>query len=230
MSPDALPLPWLLGAVRLWAMLRVQPTWRLLVGPWWEAVAAGLGAVLALGLPGPEASASWVAVGALVAIELGVGTVIGLLASLPAYGLLGAAGGAAMVTGALPKPMLALSAAIVCATGLALGIHQPLIAAARETVALVPLGDPLAASLSAATIAGAAHTMLLLALALITPALLAGVVMELAARIVGRGPGAASAVADVAPWLRMAAALVGLGASWSAYSEAWVATLLPAGS
>ena len=40
--------PLALASVRIWALLRVQASWRALVGPSWEAIAAALALGLAL--------------------------------------------------------------------------------------------------------------------------------------------------------------------------------------
>ena len=77
-----------------------------------------------------------------------------------------------------------------------------------------------------ATVALAAHSMTVLALALLTPVLMGCLVADIAARLLGRGPGAADPVAGaLRPWLRVALALTALGASWAAYPEAWVRAL-----
>ena len=226
-------LTWLLATARLFAMLRVQPAWRLAIGPSWTAVALGWAAMLAVtATSGPTSIAlpdapSLVDLAVLVVLELGIGTVLGLLASLPAYALLGAGAGSAAALRAQPGPLVALTVSLVLAVALSLGLHQPLLAAATDTLVWLPLAEPSAATLSVATLAGAAHTMLLLALALVTPVLLAGVTVEVAARLLGRGPGPATGATAIAPWLRLAAALVALGASWSAYAPAWTRALLP---
>lgn len=224
-------LAWLLATARLFAILRVQPAWRLAIGPWWTAVALGLAAMLAVAAV-PVSSAlpevpGLLDAAVLVVLELGVGALLGLFASLPAYALLGAGAGSAVVLRAAPQPLIALTVSIVLATALALGLHQPVLAAATDTLVWLPLGDPWSLGLSPSGLATAAHTMLVLALALVTPVLLAGVTVEIAARLVGRGPGSAAGATSVAPWLRLAAALVALGASWSAYAPAWTRALMP---
>ena len=231
MTPDALPVPLILVSVRLWALLRVAPAWRVVVGPWWNVVAAGLAIALALVIaPSLDAplAASFTELAALVVLELVVGTLLGLLAALPAFALLGASAGSAVIVRSLPGPWVALTAALVLATGLSLGIHHPLLTAALDTFTWLPLAEPTAAPLRLEHLTAAAHTLLVLALALVTPALLAGLVLELVTRLVGRGPGPAAAATDVAPWFRLAAALIALGVSWSVYAPAWTRALLPA--
>jgi len=224
-------LGWGLVAVRLWALFRVHPIWRLAIGPWWNVVAAGLAGIVALGagsaVTTTPVATTWVELGVLVGVELVVGTLLGLLVSLPGYALLGAASSSAVALRTSATPVVGLGVALILATALSLGLHRPLLVGALDTVAVVPLGEPLAAPLTAAAISAAAQTTVLLALALATPALLAGVTFEVAARLVGRGPGPATAAADTAPWFRLAAALVALGASWSAYAPSWTTALLP---
>lgn len=229
MSPAA--LWWLLVAARLWALFRLQPAWRLLLGPWWDVVAAGLAAILALvpafvGTVGPSAT-TWTTLALLVLGELLVGTLMGMVASLPAYALIGAATGSAVVLRTPPKPVVALTVALVLAAGLSLGLHHPLITATLDTLVVVPIGEFGPDALRSLDLAGAAATMLVLALSLVTPALLAGVALEISARLIGRGPGPATAATQIAPWLRLAAAMTALGASWSAYVPAWTTALLP---
>lgn len=225
-------LVWLLATARLFAIMRVQPAWRLAVGPWWTAVCLGLAAMLSVAAspvaPTVPESPGLVHAAVLVVVELGVGSLVGLLASLPAYALLGAGAGSAVVLRTAPKPLVALTVSLVLATALSLGLHQPLLAAAIDTLVWLPLAEPWTMSLSPSLLAGAAHTMLLLALALVTPVLLAGATVEIVARLVGRGPGPATGAAAAAPWLRLAAALVALGASWAAYAPAWTRALMPA--
>ena len=87
-------LVWLLATARLFAIMRVQPAWRLAVGPWWTAVCLGLAAMLSVAAspvaPTVPESPGLVHAAVLVVVELGVGSLVGLLASLPAYALLGA--------------------------------------------------------------------------------------------------------------------------------------------
>lgn len=224
---------WVLLAMRLWALLRISPTWRMAVGPWWNVVAAGLASMLAVAaLPIlPTLVLSTAALVGLLIVEFVVGSLLGLVAALPGYALLGAATGSSLVVRTGPKPFIALTVALVLATALSLGLHQPLMVAAIDTLSIVPLGAGTVTALATSgdalrTVTSGAHTMLVLALALVTPALLAGVTVEVAARMVGRGQGPATVARDIAPWLRLAAALVALGVSWSAYAPSWARAVL----
>ena len=79
-------------------------------------------------------------------------------------------------------------------------------------------------------VARLAHALTLLALTLATPALLAAAVAELSVRLWGRGPvGLTPVVTTLAPWLRVAAALVATGASWAAYDVVWAERALMGG-
>lgn len=229
--------PLLLVAARVWAMLRVQPVWRLAVGPWWEVVAAALALALAAPLspatPALGDTLGWTLLGA-VGAELVVGTVLGLLAGLPAYALLGGAGASAAVVGLRknPRTLVALTCFVALTTTLALGLHRPLLAASLDTLALVPIGTApwaLVETTLQPAMLQALHAMLTLGLALATPALLAGALAELAARALAKGPAPTDALDAWAPWLRLAAALLALTASWTAYTEAWTRPLLPTG-
>lgn len=222
---------WLLVTVRLFAMFRTHAAWQALVGPWWTVIAAGLAGLVATAADatssGPVASLSgpgfaWEDLAWALAAELLIGTALGLLATLPALALIGAATASAVVLRAAPKPLIGLTVALSLATALALRLHHPLIAAALHTTDLIPLAQPLAIPLTVAHLASGAHTMTVLALALLTPVLLAGLVFELTARLIGRGPAPAAAATLLAPWFRVAAAMIALGASWSAYAAHWV--------
>jgi hypothetical protein len=71
-----------------------------------------------------------------------------------------------------------------------------------------------------------AQELTILALAFATPVLLSTVLVEVALRLVGRGPGPADALADVlVPGLRLAFGVWALGAAWSAYESSFVRAL-----
>lgn len=220
----------LLVALRWWAMLQVQVLWRRTVGPWWILVTLGASLVLATGSGAAVTGADpmvdpmvdpWLAAVA----ELMLGAVVGLVVALPGHAVLGAAQASARVLGTAPGPWRALTLAVVGASVLSLGLHRPLLLGAAGVFEAWPVGDPLAWSLvEVPSPLRLAHALVLLALTMATPALLAGAVAELGARVVGRGPRVAGPAADaVASWLRVAAALVATGASWAAYDAVWAA-------
>jgi flagellar biosynthesis protein FliR len=241
MAPSLVVI-WSWAALRVWAILRAQVLWRAAVGPWWWLVAAGLSLVLAPAAIGQHVSgldtsvvdalagmdpATWILVGLL---ELLVGTMIGLLAALPGHALVGAAQASSGLLGLSTlrsRGLIQLAVALVLVMGLSLEIHHPLLGGLLGTFAVFPLGKPetwlaFPADGFVTTVAMAAHSMTVLALALLTPVLLACLIADVVARLLGRGPGAAEPVAGaLRPWLRVALALTALGASWAAYPEAW---------
>ena len=226
-------------SLRLWALLRVQALWRAGVGPSWELVAAGLaatlsavlvlsGGVLGGGVAWPgQGGQSWlVAAG----FELLLGTVLGLLLSLPGWALLGA-GRVSEATLELRTNVEGGTLARVLALGsmvaaLRLGLHGPLLGALAASVERFPIAAPLAwtqavpGDLGELAVWTAEATALALAVA--TPALLVHALVELGLGALGRGPEPAGLLARaMAPGLRFAAALLALAAAWSAFPEAF---------
>ena len=125
----------------------------------------------------------------------------------------------------VPAPLwIALVLAFVLATALELGVHRPGLLALADVALVLPPGRPHAwTNLGVAEVIAAAQAMLLLAFTLATPILLGVVAIELALAVAGRGPGGASGFAQaLAPAGRLAAVLVGLGASWAIHPAAWV--------
>lgn len=225
------PQAWLvpgLVALRWWALLQVQGLWRAAVGPWWTVVSVGLALGLAVSGAAPWAVTvpvvdPWVAAVA----ELVLGGLVGLVVALPGYAVLGAAEASARIVGMSPRAWRALTLGVVGATALGLGLHQPLLLGARGVFEAWPVGDPFGWAMAEVSVARLAHGLVLLALTLATPALLAGAVGELVVRVVGARAGAGGAMAlGMAPWLRMAGALVATGASWAAYDAVWAARAL----
>jgi hypothetical protein len=111
------------------------------------------------------------------------------------------------------------------AAGLSLGLHRPLLAgllasferfelaSASAWIPTLGFGAWLGEQLAMVTV---------LALALATPVLLTRTLVELAAASLGRTGFEASSLLEVfSPALRLAAALIALGAAWSAYPEAF---------
>ena len=221
-----------LAAARAWACLRVQASWRAAIGPSWEWIAAGLAvaiAILALAtsrVAGPMPS-TLASLGVALGFELGLGTVLGLVASLPGWALVGASreseaglGVSADEGGALTRVIVAGS----LAAGIGLGLHAPLLAALLAVFDGFALAQPhqwLAAASPTAAVEGLA-AMTTLALALATPVLLTRVLVAVCLVSLGReARGAEGLLAVVGPGVRLAAALVALGAAWSAFPEAF---------
>lgn len=241
MGPS-LVVVWSWSALRVWAILRAQVLWRATVGPWWWLVAAGLALVLAPPAVGPRMASidvsfghgflgvdleAWILVGMC---ELLLGTVIGLIATLPGHALVGAAqaqSGLLGLTSVGSRGLVRLAIALVLVMALSLELHHPLLGGLLGTFAVFPVGRPevwlaLPPDGLATTAAMAAHGMTVLALAMLTPVLLGCLISDVVARLLGRGPGAADPVASaLRPWLRVALALTALGASWAAYPGAW---------
>lgn len=214
----------LLLSVRVFAILRAQVLWRQAIGPWWWIVAAGLSGVVVLGAAdggGPGLAT----VGVLdVAFELLLGTVLGIVASLPGWALVGAGAASGALLPAARSTLAGLFVALVLAIAMALHLHHALLSAALDTAVVWPLGEPRAwiAAADPIHLARAAHAMLVLALALATPVLLVAAAVELALRIAGRGPaGSEPPAAAASVFLRSGAALVALGAAWQAYGRVW---------
>lgn len=226
-----------LVAVRCFAILRAQVLWRTVTGPLWWVLALGLGLALSVGtaaaVPMPialDTARGWLMA---AAAELVLGTLIGIVVSLPGHALLGAAAAQASVLRTRPGPWVGLSAALVTAVALGAGLHHPLLHALTQTHILFPLGDPerwleLVQTEGLPWLLQALHAMLVLALALATPVLLTAAVVELGLGL------AAAAVAPTAPvpgavrtWAGVAAALIALGASWAAYPLAWGSAVVP---
>lgn len=215
------------AALRLFGLLRAQVLWRVAVGPAWEAMAAALAVVTAVVVApaeGPSPTLTqWLLVGGC---EFLLGSVIGVVLSLPGQALIGAAGQSAAVVlhGARGGSLVAAFAGACLAGGLAVDLHRPLLLSLQQHVGVWPVGEPArwlpAAEDLASWIAAAAHACLGLAFTLATPVLLATAVIDLTLRLTIRGVAAAPGEA-VRPWLATAAALIALGAAWAAYPEAW---------
>lgn len=221
----------LLASVRLWALLRVQPGWAVVLGRTWGWIAAGVAVLLAglasisgrlpmLGFADPAE------LGVALAFELMLGSVVGLAAALPGWALVGAAAEserALELRG--PTTFVPLLVAASLAGALSLGLHRPLIAGMLGSFEQWALADPstwvpgaeLGTWLCRRIIEATA-----LGLALATPVLLSRTVIELGVSSLARtGFEAANLTSVITPGLRLAAGLLALGAAWSAYPEAF---------
>jgi flagellar biosynthesis protein FliR len=215
----------LLLSVRVFAILRAQVLWRQAVGPTWWIVAAGLSGLVVLGSADLAAGPDLAAIGvADVALELVLGTVLGIVASLPGWALVGAAAANGAVFPRARATLAGLFVALVLAVAMAAGLHHALLTAALDTAAVWPVGDARSwtAGVDARLVARAAHAMLVLALGLATPVLLVAAAVEVAMRVAGRGPaGSEPPAAAATVFVRGAGALVALGAAWQAYAMVW---------
>lgn len=217
------------ATLRLFGLLRQQTLWRVAVGPAWEVVAAVLAGLVAVVATSAGADRvvtlpTWL----LVAVcEFLLGSVVGILVSLPGHALLAAAGQSGESLN-VPRSGLVVVFAVTClAGGLAVGIHHPLLLGLQQQLTQWPLGEPArwwpALDGIDARVIAAAQGYLALAFTLATPVLLSVAVVDLTLRLTIRG--VASAPGDaLRPWLATTAALVALGAAWAAYPEAWQRT------
>lgn len=214
-----------LVAVRLGSILAVQIAWLRVVGPVWVLVSAALAAALApVAAPGAALFDASHGLGAY-GTEAALGLVVGSLAALPGWALIGAAERSGGELG-LPEHHLltALALGFVTATVLELQLHHGVIAALIATLESFPVGQPLTwlpLVGSPAAIVEAAQNLLFLALSLATPVLLVAAGLELFTSLfAGRRWG--DAVGDLGRWLRLAMALAALAASWATHPQAWV--------
>ncbi|MCA9692605.1 MAG: hypothetical protein KC636_23600, partial [Myxococcales bacterium] len=229
---------WSLAAVRLWALLRVQAGLAAAAGWVWEPCAAALAGLLACAVAwGPAlplselAATDWLA---LALAEFALGSLIGVVVSLPGQALVGAADVSAALLGQRgPGGTRRLIVAIAVATGLSLGLHRPLVAALLAIFTPWPLGQPMLWIADGGVewtwaIGQAMHAFTILALALATPALLTAAISELTLAAVGAGARGPAAIVEVLrPWIRTAAVVIALVASVTAYPHLWGATLGP---
>ncbi len=226
----------LLASARLWATLRVQASWRWAIGPTWEWIAGALAVCMATlawssGRLGEAALAEGPTFVLALLFELILGTVLGLMISLPGWALVGAAResehalgwqGEQGESGSLARLLIAAS----LAAALALGLHAPLCAGLlglfdRFALARPPDWLPALAELPDYLI-DRAVAITLLALALATPVLLTRTIVALCLSSLAREREDAAELLDVlSPGMRLAAGLVALGAAWSAYPEAF---------
>jgi hypothetical protein len=223
----------LLASVRMWALLRVQASWRVVLGRRWEWIAAALAVALTglLAVAGRLEPVELEGLGALliaIAFELALGSVIGLAVSLPGWALVGAAAQCEEgleLRSSEPGSVATLLIAASLAAGLSLGLHRPLLAgllANFESFELASASTWIPTLELGAWLGEQLATITALALALATPVLLTRTLIELAASLARSGGIAASSLLDaLTPGLRLATALVALGAAWSAYPEAF---------
>lgn len=247
MNPSASWPLLLLASARLWACLRAQASWRHALGPRWEWISALLALALAalalvsgsLDGTNAELSRDWTQLGLAIAFELLLGATVGALVSLPGHALVGAARTSDTLLRerphdpSNPAAPASMSSLLVCASlaaGLSLGLHRPLLAALLGSFEALPLGDPHswlppATQLLAHLPEAAAHASVL-ALALATPVLLTRALACLALACLARGGAGLEGLNEVlAPGLRLALAMITLGAAWSSYPQAFARAL-----
>ena len=214
-------------ALRWFVALRLQPHWAVAVGPlWWPAAAALAMGVAASVDASPvvlASSQSWVVA---IGTEVLLGAGLGVLASLPAYALLGGATASATGLGTSPTPLVRMSVSGALVAALALRLHHPALVVLRDQATLLPPARSELWLPSVAELPGvlALHLdgMLMLALTLATPVLLSVVILRAAGAVVGSGPAVSRPIAGTAtPALATLGALMAFAASWAVYPSGW---------
>lgn len=214
-------------ALRWFMALRLQPHWATVVGSLWWPAAAAVAVGVAASTGGPpvvlESGEAWaVAVGAEVFLGLG----IGVLASLPAYALLGGASASAAALRTAPAPLVRMSVSGALVAALCLRLHHPALVVLRDQAQLLPPARPELWLPSVAELPSrlALHLdgMLMLALTLATPVLLSTVILQAAAAVVGSGPSVSRPISTTAaPALATLGALLAFATSWAVYPSGW---------
>lgn len=215
----------LLLTIRWFVALRLQPHWSLALGRLWWPVAAGLAIGVAAATDVPGAPLRGLQAWALaVTLEIGLGAVLGILASLPAYALLGGASASASALRTVPMPLVRMSVSAALVAALSLRMHHPALVALHDQALGLPpgrLSNWIAPDLLG-TFAALLDGMLILALTLATPVLLTVVVVRSVCAVLGAGPAVSRPFSDaVGPALATAAALLAFAASWSVYPAGW---------
>lgn len=214
------------ASLRMFGLLRAQTLWREAVGPVWEGVAAGLAVCLAavVAPAGGDVAVTMPTWLLVAGCEFLLGSLLGVLLSLPGQALLAAAGQSAALLNAARGGLSVMFALACLAGGMAADLHHPLLLGLQQQATQWPVGEPalwmpLPGALAERAIA-AAHGYLALAFSLATPVLLSVAVIDLTLRLTVRGVAVAPGEV-LRPWSATAAALVALGAAWAAYPEAW---------
>lgn len=214
-------------ALRWFVVLRLQPHWATVVGSVWWLAAAAIAIGVAAGMGGPpvvlESAERWaVAIGSEVLLGAG----IGILASLPAYALLGGASASAAALRTAPAPLVRMSVSGALVAALCLRLHHPALVVLRDQAVLLPPARPEAWLPSVADLPSrlALHLdgTLMLALTLATPVLLTAVILQAAVAVVGSGPSVSRPVTSTAaPALATLGAVLAFAASWAVYPSGW---------
>ncbi len=214
-------------ALRWFVALRLQPHWAVAVGPlWWPAAAAVAVGVAASVDASPvvlESAPSWIlAIGS----ELLLGAGLGVLASLPAYALLGGAAASAVALNTVPSALVRMSVSGALVAALALRLHHPALVVLRDQGSLLPPGrlELWLPSMAELPSVFAVHLdgMVMLSLTLATPVLLTVVILRSAGAVVGSGPAISRPLAEiVAPAVATLGALMAFAASWAVYPSGW---------
>lgn len=239
-----------LAAVRVWCLLALQPHLRRALGwLWWLHLAVlslpiahvvrdslEYAAMSGSGDRVPSAASFWLE---LLAIELVIGVVVGAALSLVSYGCLGGAARSWRVacgdsSEVLPALFMTWLSAGMWASALSLGLHRPILLALADLFTLLPVGGAFELGAWSADALGwagdAALAMCTLALGFAAPALLAGVVVEAAARLMlTRDPHYGEWQSWWPGLLRCAVVLIALGGVWALRGQWWLASAVGLG-
>ena len=220
-------------AIRLFAILRLQPLWRSAVGVLWTPIALGLAVILAVTLAIPSdavVGAGYTTWPLLMAFEFLIGSVIGAFAGLPGFALIGAMGASARLLHARARPLVALGTVFGLSVGLQAQLHQPIVRILADFVHAFPPAAPqywLSHPQFVPVLVGALDGLLALGLALATPVLICVAVVQVAALAIATGPKPAATLAlTVRAWGGVSLALLALATSWSVYPESWARAML----
>ncbi len=214
-------------ALRWFVALRLQPHWALAVGPlWWPAaVAIAIATAASVGTTPVvlDSAAAWAFA---LGTELALGAGLGVIASLPAYGLLGGAAASAVALRTVPTPLVRMSVSGALVAALGLRLHHGALVVLRDQAQLLPPARPelWLPSLAELPSVLAVHLdgTLMLALTLATPVLLTVVILQAAAAIVGSGPEISRPISEtLGPALATLGALCAFAASWAVYPAGW---------
>lgn len=233
-------LVWLAASARWFGLLGAHLLFARAVGAWWAPVSAALSLALGALVGGPLLAAdptllpraAALAVEAapakltiLLALEAGLGAVVGAFVSLPAAGALGvseAYDAPRPGRGAALRPLVG---ALVIAVAMATGVHHAALAAfTRMSSGVMHLAPAtwLGAGLDPVVLIRHLHEVLVLALALCAPVWVVRATVELlAGTAVAANPDAATASRAVASGLAAGLALLALFASVESYPAAW---------
>jgi len=229
---------WLAGTIRLWAVLAVQPHWRLVTGNLWPFIAG----IVALSLACPELGANWYwspdvkSVERLVqelGIELLFGAVIGLIASLPGYALVGSISqNDSTINGQNPvEGFQQLCILLILSLALTTNAHFPLLTSLHDILVIIPIGffeqtitecEELHSWWDLVAIAELTHSFLLLGFSLATPVLAMSCCIEVVVSSLKRFSIPSSNQWQVIhPWVRLTVCLFGLFISWRVFPSVW---------
>ena len=236
---EALLGPFALVAVRVFAILRMQPLWGAALGGAWVPVAAAFAGVLGIVVvtdpgfvaPGEVSLVGWVG---LAGLEFVLGTVIGALASLPGHALIGAAGASAQLLKTAVRSFVGLAVAISPDRGPRRRPASPPHRGADRRLPLAPRrhSEPVAVDRRPSISSACSSPRSTACSSSVSPWSRRSCSRSRSpasgSQPVARGPAPSHALAPAFDaWLGVALALIALGASWAVYPHAWARAMLP---